>query len=173
MKKNIFLFYILLLTSTTFYSQELIFDYCRQGDTAAIEALYKENPSIINKVNDKGFSPLILAVYNGEKETVRFLLEHKANTEIQDVSGNTALMGACFKGYLDIVKLLIDYKTEVNRKNYNQATALIYAATFGHTDIVKELIKNGADANLKDSRGNTAFDHAKMQDNKEIIEVLK
>ncbi len=172
MKKNIFLLYILLLSTTIIYCQEPIFDYSREGNTAAIEALYKENSKIINKVNSKGFSPLILAVYNHNKETVRFLLEHKANTEIQDDSGNTALMGACFKGYLDMAKLLIAHKTEVNRKNYNNATALIYAATFGHIDIVKELLQNGADISLKDNRGNTAFDHAKMQGNQEIMAVL-
>ncbi|TCI91378.1 ankyrin repeat domain-containing protein [Tenacibaculum sp. M341] len=172
MKKNIFLIFI-LLSNTIIYCQKDIFQYSREGDTAAIEVLYKENPEIINSVNNKGFSPLILAVYNDQEETVRFLLKNKVNTEAQGMHGNTALMGACFKGYLNIVKLLMMYKADVNKKNYNNATALIYAATFGHTEIVKELLKNGADVNLKDSRGNTALDHAIMQDNKEVVEALK
>ncbi|MFL0101531.1 ankyrin repeat domain-containing protein [Tenacibaculum maritimum] len=172
MKKNITLL-CLLLCSVVLYAQDTIFDYSRIGNTEAIKRLYKENAKIIDTLNNKGFTPLILAVYNNQEATVDFLLAHKAATDVQDIYGNTALMGACFKGYEGIVKKLIAHGTDVNKRNYNQATALIFAATFGHAAIVKALIAYGADVSLQDSRGNTALDHARMQENEEILRILE
>ena len=70
-----------------------IFEACRTGDVAIIEELYQANPAVINSVDAKGFTPLILASYNEQGTIVDFLLEKGANINAQDVAGNTALMG--------------------------------------------------------------------------------
>ena len=81
-------------------------------------------------------------------------------------------MGVCFKGYYDIAKTLIEKGASVNERNTMGATGLIYAATFKRVDIAKLLLENGADKSVKDARGNTALDHAKMQGEQELIELL-
>ncbi|WP_226294410.1 ankyrin repeat domain-containing protein [Aquimarina algicola] len=172
MKSNLILTTFILM-SFFGYTQEDIFEHSRNGNTNAIKKLYESNSKIIDTVNHKGFSPLILAVYNNQIETTTYLLEHGANPDVQDTSGNTALMGACFKGYVEMIKLLIKHKVTVDQQNYNDATALIFASTFGHTEIVKELLKNGADLKIKDNRGNKAVDHARMQGNTEIVALLE
>ncbi|HAD80532.1 MAG TPA: hypothetical protein DCF99_15765, partial [Flavobacteriaceae bacterium] len=39
-------------------------------------------------------------------------------------------------------------------------------------EIAKKLIEVGADLNIKDHNGKTALDHAILQENKEMIELL-
>ena len=150
-----------------------IFDACRTGDISTIENLYKEDPEVVNKVDMKGFTPLILAAYNDQREAVGFLLAHGADINAQDSAGNTALMGVCFKGYKEVAKTLIDAGADVNLRNSNGAPALTFAATFGQLQIAEWMLQKGAKINFPDVRGKTSFDHAVIQENEAMIELME
>ncbi|WP_207497129.1 ankyrin repeat domain-containing protein [Aridibaculum aurantiacum] len=150
-----------------------IFDACRRGDVELVEKIYERNPDIIHVEDFKGFTPLIIAVYNNQPAVVDFLLSKGARAEMQDQAGNTALMGVCFRGYIDIAKKLLDVGAEVNQRNYQGATALTFAATFGHLEIAELLLQKGADMTIPDSRGKSAFDHAIIQENEDMIKLLQ
>ena len=112
-----------ILFSITVFSVQAqdLFNAARQNDTAQIEQLL-ENGADINQANERGFTPLILAVYANKKSAVELLLEKGANPNSQDLSGNTALMGAAFRGYPEMAELLITYKADVNLTNFNSAS---------------------------------------------------
>jgi hypothetical protein len=150
-----------------------IFDACRRGDLEEVQALYKEDPQVINAVDMKGFTPLILAVYNDQPAVVEFLLDKGALLDSGDGAGNTALMGVCFKGYQNIAVKLIEAGADVNARNANGATALTFASTFGHLGIAEMLLQKGADQSLADSRGKTPLDHARIQENEPMMALLK
>jgi ankyrin repeat protein len=150
-----------------------IFDACRTGDVPTIESLYKANPAVLNSVDPKGFTPLILAAYNDQQGVVDFLLSHGVDINAQDAAGNTALMGVCFKGYKEIAKTLINAGADVNIRNSNGAPALTFAATFGQLQIAEWLLQKGAKTNLPDVRGKTSYDHAVIQENEPMIELLE
>ena len=150
-----------------------LFDACRKGDVDTIWKLYNEDPQIINIVDMRGFTPLIIAVYNNQPAAVEFLLSKSADIASQDGSGNTALMGACFRGYRDIVARLLDAGAEVNQRNFQGATALTFAATFGQLEIARMLLNSGADINVRDVRGKSSLDHAVIQENLPMIELLE
>ena len=150
-----------------------IFDACRRGDLAALQELHATNPDVINAVDAKGFTPLILAAYNEQPVIVDFLLANGANVDTQDAAGNTALMGVSFKGYKGIARKLLDAGADVNIRNSNGAPALTFAATFGHLQIAEWLLQHGADLSLRDSRGKSPFDHAVIQENEAMIDLLE
>ena len=150
-----------------------IFDACRRGDLAALQQMVAAHPELVNARDTKGFTPLILAAYNEQPQIVDFLLGNGADIEAQDAAGNTALMGVCFKGYKDIAKKLMESGADVNARNGNGAPALTFAATFGHLQIAEWLLERGADSTLRDSRGNSPLDHAVIQDNEAMIELLQ
>ena len=150
-----------------------IFDACRRGDLQQVEALYNANPGIIQQEDTKGFTPLIIAVYNNQPPVVDFLLQKGANPDEQDLSGNSALMGVCFKGYTEIAKKLIDAGADVNQRNSQGAPALTFATTFGHLEIAKMLLEKGADLSLRDSRGKSPLDHAMIQENTPMVELIQ
>lgn len=166
------LFCLLLLTVTgAAQAQYDLFSAARTGDLATLKQAHDAKANL-DTTDARGFTPLILAVYNNQPDAAAYLLGAGASTAIADGSGNTALMGACFRGYLPMVKLLLTHRAAINQVNRNGASALIFASTFGHADIVRYLLEQKADTSLHDSRGYTALDHARMQENPEIIALL-
>jgi ankyrin repeat protein len=169
--KKLSLIGILLLTSFMAKSQD-IFDAARNNDVKTIQSLVAQGVPV-DTVNDRGFTPLVLAVYNDGKDAVKLLLSLNADVNAQDLSGNTALMGAAFKGLPAMAELLILHKANVNKTNFNHASPLTFAATFGQLEIARQLLRHGADKTLRDSRGKTALEYAEMQENSAMIDLLK
>lgn len=87
---------VLLFTSYLGFSQD-IFDAARQNDTTQLQALLQQGIHI-DTVDASGYTPLIIAVYNDNKEATQMLIAKGAQVDAKDKSGNTALMGAIFKG---------------------------------------------------------------------------
>jgi ankyrin repeat protein len=162
-------FYFCFMTA----EQSLFFDACRQGDLATVEQLYHSDHSLVNITDVRGFTPLIIAVYNNEVAVTDFLLHKGAAVDAQDASGNTAMMGAGFKGYIALIKRLLDAGANVNQRNFQGATALTFAATFGQLEIAELLLQNGADLNVTDVRGKSPLAHAIIQENEAMIALLE
>ncbi|BDD05675.1 ankyrin repeat domain-containing protein [Aureibacter tunicatorum] len=149
-----------------------IFHAARSGDLAIVKEVLSIDPKAIDRQDYKGYSPLILAVYNEQEEIVDYLLEQGASVSLKDNSGNSALMGASFKGYYALAEKLLKAGAEIDAANHNKATALTFASTFGHEDLVRLFISKGANPNLEDIRGMSPIDHAKAQGNMVIVELL-
>lgn len=169
---KLILFSLLLLAGIgTVQAQRDLFSAARNGDLTTLKQAHDANASL-DTTDARGFTPLILAVYNNQPEAAAYLLNAGASPNSADRSGNTALMGACFRGYLPLVELLLTHKAAINQPNRNGATALIFATTFGHTDIVRYLLAQKADTSLHDNRGYTAIDHARMQENAAMLALF-
>eukprot|EP00434_Breviolum_minutum_P032768 symbB.v1.2.028979.t1/scaffold2981.1/size65978/4 len=166
-------------------------------------ALFEDDLNVENKDGDAWWwwrdgDPLILAAKNGDKWTVGELIDAKADVNVQDENGYTALMWAIINFNADlhlkgrsfdrlslnwgvkttdlyrteIVKELINAKADLNLKDKNGDTALMWAAKKGHREIVKELISAKADLNLKDKDGNTALILAAKKGHTGIVREL-
>ncbi|GAB1309594.1 ankyrin repeat domain-containing protein [Urechidicola sp. KH5] len=169
--KSLFVCSIILFTTTTF-GQYNIYDICRHGSIDDIQVLYEADSSVISKPNKEGFTPLILAAYNGNKEIVTFLIEKNVNVNSLSSNG-TALMAAVFKGDVDIAKLLIEAKAKVNEVENTGMSALHYAAFIKNKEMVSLLVNAGADLTIKDIRGQTPYDYVKNTNNNELLKLLK
>lgn len=147
-------------------------DACRRGDSGAVTQLCQQFPNLINAADGKGFTPLIIAVYNNQPTITDILLQNGADPNAKDVSGNTALMGTSFKGYVTLAEKLIAAGADVNLRNEQGAAALTFAAMFGQPAIAKLLLQHGASPNDPDNNGKTALDHASLQKNEEMVALL-
>ena len=154
------------------FAQKDIFTVARSGSLQEIEILYKENPELINKSNENGYSPLILASYRANIPVVKFLIEKGADIN-QNSDMGTALMAAAVKKNTEIAQLLLEKKADPNLSDPNGTTALIYAVQFNAPDLIKLLLKYNASKNGKDKSGKTAFEYAVFAGNEAIINLLK
>ena len=170
--KNFFQIILLLLLCTSLKAQvKNVFDVARKGTITEIEAIYKQNPELINTVNDNNATPLILACYRNNEAVALYLSDKVANINYNFGMG-TALMAAIMSGNKIIIEKLISKKADLDQTDTQGKTALIYAAFNNNTEIVQMLIKAGANKKLADKENRTALDYAKFNKNTQLIILL-
>ena len=117
------------------------------------------------KTKDGGHfvTPLIIAAHNGHLNSVKILLQYRADIEdrgtleIEDqvIEGCTPLWAAAAFGRLDVVKLLIEQNADVDGRTSTDSTPLRAAVHGGHLDNVRCLVESGADVNARTDREST------------------
>lgn len=105
----------------------------------------------------QGFTPLILAVYEGNLQTVKALLEAKAKTELRAGDGRTALVYAAGWGDAGKVRALLDAGARTDARANDGWTALMFAAARGEPGSLKALVESGADINATNKWRQTAL----------------
>lgn len=155
------------------YATTDLFSAIRNGDLEKVKKIILVYPEFVNSRDDRESTPLLLATYYGQEDIADLLLEQGAEFDAADASGNTALMGVCFKGYTKIANKLIENGANINHRNSTGSTCLIYAVTFNKVEITKLLLTHGADTSIQDASGDTALDHARIQGNPTLINLLE
>lgn len=126
-----------------------LFIFIRSNNITGLQdffnTLSKNNTSdaflkIINKVDNIGFTPLMMSVILGNPIITRMLLEAGAFPDVLDNTGRHALIYSSACGSLDCIKELVDANTRVTWTDMKQMTALHYAAKNGHSDSLKYLV---------------------------------
>jgi ankyrin repeat protein len=143
----------------------------------------------INRADETGETPLIVASRHGHEKVVKLLLAHrtivsghKIDVNQPDMSGRTALYLAALKGNEKVVKLLLDAEgIDVNRSIYRVSisdavyrTPLIAAIAGGHENVVKMLLTHPEiNINLVNYDGVTPLMGAKgLRGGDQIVEML-
>lgn len=145
--------------------QQLLFEAARLGRTDMIDPLLKTGADI-NAYDDRGFTPLILAAYNGQLATVEALINKGADACRPDRDqGNTAQMAVAFKGEDGIAARLLKAGCNVNARNHAGQTALMMASLFNRQAQVDMLLAAGADRTIQDAAGRSASSVAADQGN--------
>lgn len=163
---------ILLIASTSIFSQATIFDVARKGTVAEMNAILSSAPELIDSVSTQGFTPLILACYNGNEPVAACLVQHKANLDFNNSNG-TALMAAVVKNNKSLVMLLLEAKANINLQDGNGYTALHYAIQFRNYEMITLLVQFKANMNIKDNMGMSAIDYALKSKDEKIQHLLK
>ncbi|XP_036095899.1 DNA-binding protein RFXANK isoform X3 [Molossus molossus] len=120
--------------------------------------------NLINKRDERGFTPLIWASAFGEIETVRFLLEWERES---------ALSLASTGGYTDIVGLLLERDVDINIYDWNGGTPLLYAVRGNHVKCVEALLARGADLTTEADSGYTPMDLAVALGYRKVQQVIE
>ncbi|MFA0015049.1 ankyrin repeat domain-containing protein [Vibrio lentus] len=116
----------------------LFFDAARIGNNEVIDAFVSQGFPIDQR-NNQSYTALMVAAYQGNRETVGLLLDSGANACLQDKRGNTALMGALIKREISIAKDL--YQAECSPELRNKAGLNLkeFAEIYGQSNVLKSL----------------------------------
>ena len=128
----------------------------------------------VNAYDESGWTPLLVAAYNGHEEVARELIRANSDVNLKvKGSGRSVLYTAEYYVCQVFVKLSIlitnlilnvCYEIDEQEFNFEGRTALMLAVERGHSAVVAELVKAGADISLKDKKGMTAVLLAKSYD---------
>ena len=116
--------------------------------------------------------PLVEAVKAGSAEQVRALLAQRADVNVAEADGTTALHWAVRGEAAPLVGLLIDAGADVGVANRYGVTPLSLACVAGDAGIITQLLEAGADANAAAAGGRTALMTAARTGNVAAVDVL-
>jgi len=162
----------LISVCNNIHSQNGIFEIARYGCKEDLQEVLFNNPEVINYKNTSGYTPLILACYNGNIEVATLLAKKVDDINVNSDNG-TALMASVFKNDFKIAKMLLDLGANANISDPKGNTALHFATRLNNKEIIKLLMDYGADVNFKDSKGFSPIDYAMQTKNKDILNLLK
>lgn len=131
----------------------------------------------LNSPAGYGFhKPLAMAIEAQSVEIANVLLNHGADVNARDVSGNTMLLKAVRSTSLELVKLMLSSGADVNavsRYGLRSITALQEAKRMGTFDIVQLLLYWGADVNSRPHPAKeTALEEAASRGNLSLVTLL-
>jgi len=118
-------------------------------------------------------SALVDAAKNKDKESVRTLLRQRADVNVPEPDGTTALQWAAHWNDLETVDLLLRAGADVRAVNRYGATALSEASSNGSRALVERLLQAGADPNtLVTTQGETVLMTASRVGNADAVKAL-
>ncbi len=179
MKNNSILLSLIILSSFMVFNINNIFSM-KKSKTESVNAEKAQNNKKIkktvsfridvNKQHKYGYTELIKAIINnGGFYYIKLLLDDKADVNIQDDNGNTALIWAVKCKNIDIARLLIKYNANIDIANNENCTALIAAINNYDLDIMKLLVNSDMDFDIQNKYLNIYFESA---DKKAILKNI-
>ena len=139
----------------------------------------EENPSIIHKKDNNGYTVLHEAAYMGYCTTVEAILDKldtmhdtaSINIDVENYIGRTPLHEAARKGHGNVVQLLLDRGANPNPANYYY-TPLHLAIKGEHGDVTQVLREYGG-RNASELRGPSPkdIDEKKLSDSKAMTDI--
>jgi len=122
--------------------------------------------------DERGWTPLMVAAFNGHNEIIGILIKYNANVHAIDLLGNTALHWAADAGQTSCAKLLIENGADIDGRNNSGMTPLFQATMRRRLKEILLLIDRGANLNLTTRDGSTALHKAAAAGYAEIVRTL-
>lgn len=145
---------------------------CRLGDLLAIEKIITASPEVIQEIDSSlGWSGIYRCVVCGHFSAVNLLLQHHADPNLPNTSGETPLHQAVESDQYEIAELLLNYKASPNVQREDGDSPLHLAVSRSLEKMVVLLLSYNADPLLKNSlNAMTPLDYA--NDKEEIFQLL-
>jgi ankyrin repeat protein len=111
-----------------------------------IVRLLLANGAELDARKEKGITPLMEAIFAHHEKTASILLDAKANANIVDETGRTALGYAVLERQPEIIQKLIQAKADPNKGELDRP--IFWAIKYADTNAANLLLQAGADPNL-------------------------
>ena len=150
----------------------------REAHTALMIAMYVSEEltqallsagANVNAVNNKGYSALHFAAWDGQLKMCGKLVDAGAQPDQQTEDRNTPLSLACHGDSLDVANFLIGCGCNVNNADKDLDTPLLYAAYNGNLSLVNKLLECGADAHAMNVVKATALWNAAYKGHDSVV----
>lgn len=129
-------------------SSKPLFQAIEEGDLNKVQDQIATGVNVNAFRRDDGYTPLGLAIENGNVEIARVLLHAGA-----DANGGGVVpllrQAICSRNEA-LVRLLLEFGANANARDEDRWTPLMHAAAAGNLDVIKLLRANGADPRVAD-----------------------
>ena len=110
-------------------------------------------------------------LHHASENVAQLLLQHGANPNVPQHDGDTPLHYAAFKGHSKLAQLLLDSGAVIDQSNtLSHSTPLHYAVDTDNVDVARVLLEAQANASLKNSRGQTPAKLVRSEAMKQLLQ---
>ena len=152
-----------------------VFEAAALGRTDRLARLLDADPGAVAAWSPDGFTPLHLASFFGQADTVQLLLDRGG--DVNAVSQNRMhvmpLHSAAASGRRRVVELLLEHAADVDARQHGGWTPLQEAAARGDAETVAMILAAGADPSIPKDDGTTARDIAAAEGHDEVVKLLE
>ncbi|XP_048241523.1 serine/threonine-protein phosphatase 6 regulatory ankyrin repeat subunit B-like [Haliotis rufescens] len=140
---------------------------CEGGNTAIVQHVL--SPSNINSRGTHGYTPVMVAAFNGHQSLFDLLVSNQADLTLVDTDGNSLFHLACQGGNTAIVQHVLS-PSNINSRGIRGYTPVMVTAVSGHQSVFDLLVSNQADHTLVDTDGNSLLHLACHGGNTAIVQ---
>ncbi|KAL3315310.1 hypothetical protein Ciccas_006064 [Cichlidogyrus casuarinus] len=154
--------------------EQMLFEAAKVNNILVISRVLKDDKCDINCRNNYGRTALIMAAARGSLDAVETLCELKANVELVDKFGMSALFWAAYYNHTEVAKYIILRDFNFNRRSKQGTTLAHICAKTGDKELLNLAIQRtkNIDLNAVDELGQTPFIIATSQGNLSMMEFL-
>jgi len=142
------------------FNNNILIFYIISNDNKMVRKILYKNISLINQVNIKKESPLIIATKLNRITIIKTLLRLGADVNHQDNLGNTALYYAVDLKDLQAISILTYYKSDLYLKNKRNKSPMDMIQHYPDKQKILDVISN---ASLMSSRSNQGSNNSSRQ----------
>lgn len=141
------------------FSEGSLLQAVTDNDSAKVGSILQDKNYLIDEVNAKGETPLLIATHENFIEIAKQLIDVGANINLQDQISDSPYLYAGAQGKTEILTYMLEKQVPDQQKvNRFGGNALIPAAEKGHLENVKLLLKDGrVDIDHQNNYGYTAL----------------
>lgn len=143
-----------------------------ERNEASAVGLYLQAGMAVDTPGEAGWTPLMVACFNGNEAIAETLLQRGADPHLTDRNGYAPLHWAAFNGFARVTRALLGRRVAVAVTNHHGWTPLMQAAARGHLEVVRLLLEAGARAGHADLEGWTALHKAVANRHVPVVECL-
>jgi len=177
-----------------------LFTAIRAGDLGQVQSVLAQDPGSLNRRNERGHTPVLIAQYHHKTDIAAYLLSLAPELDVFDAcsAGQTARVAelldrdpgllnayggdgffplglAAFFGHAETTALLLDRGADVAvvSRNPLRQQALHFAVASGQAQVAKLLIDRGADPKHQDAKGKSPIGLAADRGDAVMLKALK
>jgi hypothetical protein len=147
------------------------------GTSADVDRILNQNAVDVDDPDPKaGMTALEWAVIAGNQDIATTLLTDGADPNRYDNLGDNPVFHAIRKDNWPMLKLLLDHGGQIKNARFmndQRVTPLMIAVIQNEKSMVDHLLALGADPTERDGDGLTAADHARLDGDKELVDLLE
>jgi len=140
------------------------------GFYGLVKYLAIKHPQHVNAIYGRYRFPLLAALSQDDVEVAELLLEHGANVDVRETTGETILLKVLSRprrNFVNIVKFLLKHGVDVNARDNHLRSSLHLAEYRGELELAQMLVEHKADVNSQNNNGMTPLHILSGSDNDE------
>ena len=151
-----------------------IFHAAMAGVLPRVVELLAGDRGLVNSYSSDGWTPLHVAAFFSNKDTVEILLANGADVHARsrNALGNTPLHAAVAARNNDVVPVLLAHGADVNARQHGGFVPLHAVAQSGDLGLASLLIAHGADVKARAENNQNALDFALTKGHQAMVDLL-